>query len=87
VWTSAQEIRKSQVLHLIHDPDETELMLDDHGCLLIPSVEKILRIRLVVIDHEAPSGGHYGITLTTSTLSRRFFWLELSEDVGKLVAN
>ena len=33
------------------------------------------------------SGGHYGITLTISTLSRRLFWLELAEDVGKLVAN
>ena len=87
VWPSAQEIRKSQVLYLGHDPDETDLKLDDHGRLLIPSADKSLRIRLVVIAHGAPSGGHYGITLTISTLSRPFFWLELAEDVGKLVAN
>ena len=87
VWPSGQEIRKSQLSYLGHDPDEYELMLDDQGRLLIPSADKSLRIRLVVIAHAAPCGSHYGITLTISTSSRRFFWLELAEDVGKLVAN
>jgi putative transposase len=54
------------------------------GCLVIPQVKDI-KYRILREAHDAAVGGHFGIGRTYETISRRFFWPRMYQEVKRYV--
>jgi hypothetical protein len=64
--------------------DDGLIIHNSSGCLVIPQ-EKDIKQRILQEAHDAAVGGHFGITRTYETISRRFFWPRMYQEVKRYV--
>jgi hypothetical protein len=64
--------------------DDGLIVHNTSGCLVIPQVKDI-KYRILREAHDAAVGGHFGIGRTYETISRRFFWPRMYQEVKRYV--
>ena len=57
---------------------------EDRGDWLLVVLES-LKKSLLSLHHDIPSAGHQGIARTKARLKEKFFWFQMSKDVGSFV--
>jgi len=65
-----------------------KFMIDKEGFLLCNNliyVPKSIRTRVLVLHHDSPTAGHFGVSKTQELLSRNFWWPNFSLDVKKFI--
>jgi len=56
------------------------------GKIWIPNDEGI-QTTLIAKNHESPQAGHGGTAKTTELISRRYYWLKITEDIKQFIKN
>jgi hypothetical protein len=64
--------------------DDGLIVHNDSGCLVIPQ-NKDIKLRIFHEAHDAAVGGHFGVSRTYETISRRFFWPRMYQEVKRYV--
>jgi len=87
VAQAAQELRKSST-HSLRSAEwsERDGLLYYHGCIYVPDTSD-LRCRIVSLCHDTKVAVHPGRFKTLELVSRNYWWLNMSQDIGMYVSH